>query len=354
MRKASLLDLHEKDGVLSGDRYLFTGSSYEFERAVRYPDESASPQDTSEAGEVSVSLPLELLNFRTLKLPFSDREKLAKVVPFELQGLMLEGAGDIVFDTVVLGSSGDEWEVLVAYIEKSVLGEILAKLSESRIDPPAVTSLELRTVLASGKDDLASRLLGPVMMTPEERMEAVRSELQNPTINLRTGALAYTKDTEKSRRMLRTTVILSVLLALLIHSYLGFGMLTTKTRAAAMKKELRGIYTGLFPKEKTVSDELYQMKSHLKEIRDKGDALIGVAPLRLLLELSHAAPPGVSFSEMGIERDLFTLKGEASSMAEVEKTKTSLSEVLKDVTVSDIRPSAGGKTLFTVVAKGWK
>jgi hypothetical protein len=46
------------------------------------------------------------------------------------------------------------------------------------------------------------------------------------------------------------------------------------------------------------------------------------------------------------------LKGEASSTDDLTKIKTKLSEFLSEVSVSDIKPTAQGKILFTVVAKG--
>jgi hypothetical protein len=92
----------------------------------------------------------------------------------------------------------------------------------------------------------------------------------------------------------------------------------------------------------------------MKEIKDKGDALIGAQPLQFLLDLSQKTPQGILFYEIAIDKDLITMKGEASSMDDVDKAKTRLSEVLKDVSVSDMKPSTAGKTLFTLVAKGRK
>jgi len=48
---------------------------------------------------------------------------------------------------------------------------------------------------------------------------------------------------------------------------------------------------------------------------------------------------------------LIKLKGESRSTDELSKVKTKLSEFLSDVSVSDVKPNAQGKILFTVVAK---
>jgi type II secretory pathway component PulL len=355
MKKVGFIDLQSKtDGKLSGSIYVFTGrqGNYELEESLEYAGDRAFPLDTTGVSEFTVSLPAGLLNFRVLKLPFSDKEKLQKVVPFELENLILESSGNVVFDATVLGPSGDNFDVLVTYIEKTILEEILANLSSLRIDPQVVTSLELQAGVREGAEGIAGRLMAPESLTPEERTAAAKNELLNHTINLRTGPLAYTKETEKVRKKLKMTAVLLIALALVINAYLIFGILTAKSEASSVKRELRNLYTALFPSEKKIADELYQMKSHMKEIREKGDALIGVHPLPLLLELSQKNLQGISFNEIGFGRDLITMKGEVPSMSDIDRVKTRLSEFLKDVSVSDIKPSAGDKTLFTVVAKG--
>jgi type II secretory pathway component PulL len=357
MKKVGFIDLQSKTADrLTGTIHVFTGrpGSYELEKSVEYAGDRAFPLDTTDVSEFTLSLPVELLNFRVLKLPFSDREKLQKVIPFELENLMMENAENVVFGATVLGTSGDNFDVLVTYIERGVLKEILANLSSVQIDPHVVTSLELQSGVREGTEGIAQRLMNQERLTPEERTAAVKNELLNPTINLRTGPFAYTRDTEKVRKKLKITAGLLIALALLINAYLIFGILTAKSEASSVREELRSVYTALFPADKRINDELYQMRSHMKEIKEKGDALIGVQPLQLLLDLSQKSPQGIAFNEIGLDRNLITIKGEAASMNDIDRVKTRLSEFLRDVSVSDIKPSAGGKTFFTIVAKGRK
>jgi hypothetical protein len=107
----------------------------------------------------------------------------------------------------------------------------------------------------------------------------------------------------------------------------------------------------LFPEEKKISDELYQMKAHMKGIQEKGDALIGVYPLQLLLDLSQKRVQGAVFNEISIDKDTMTIKGEAALMDDVGKIKAKVSESMKDVSVADIKPSVAGKVMFTVIVK---
>ena len=352
MKTIGFIDLTSKQ---SGEIYLFRGRAggYELEKTVHYTGEG-SPQfpDLTGIGEFYLSMPLEMLNFRMMKLPFSEKEKIIKVIPFELGALLMESADHVVFDATVMGSGENGFDVLVTYVEKGMLREVLAQLSSLNIDPQVVTSLELQAIARNGTGDVAVRLMNPPPLNRDARISAARSELSRHTINLRTGPFAYTRDREKVKKKLKVTFVLSLLLALAINAYLIFGIVSAKTEASSLRKDIRNMYTTLFPNEKKVADELYQMKSHMREIKDKGDALLGVHPLRFLLDLSQKTVQGVAFNEIVLDKELSTMKGEAPSMDDVDKMKTRLSAPRTDVSVSDIKPLPSGKTLFTVVIKG--
>ncbi len=357
MKRAGVLDLTSAaPGKHAGTFYLFGAAPgrYEFQESFEYAGDGTVVPNPAEMSELLLSLPLSLLNFRVLKLPFDDREKLLKVIPFELENLIMESADAVVFDAVVLGGSGETFDVLVTYVGKGVLKEILEECASQGMDPEFVTSLELRAALKGGPGDIAQRLVNPEGLGSDDRIRMAGAELLSRTVNLRTGPFAYTRDLEKTRKTLKVTVTLLILLALMINAHLAFGIITSKVEASSLRRELRNAYAGLFPSEKKITDELYQMKAHMKEIKEKGDALIGVQPLQYLLDLSQKTVPGILFYEISLDKDLVTMKGEASSMGDVDRAKTRLSEVLKDVSVSDIKPSTGGKTLFTLVAKGRK
>lgn len=345
------IDLSSKT---SGDIYVFRDSrgKYEVENVFGYTkDNESALAELSGISDCLLSLPLELLNFRLLKLPFSDKEKLTKIVPFELEGLMIESPDDVVFDAIVLGGAGDEFDVLVVYVDREILQEILTKLGDFHLDPHIVTCLDLRSIVRKGAEGISSWLMSPEGLGREERVDAAREELQKQTLNLRTGPLAYTRDTERVIKKLKTTLVLLFSLALLVNSYFVFKITIARNATAAVKREMRSIYSGLFPGEKRITDELYQMKSHMREIREKGNALIGVYPLQFLLDLSRRTVPGVAIGEIIIERDLAIIKGEASSMADVDKMKSKLSGFLADASVSDIKQTGAGTLSFTITAK---
>jgi GspL periplasmic domain len=355
MERIGFIDMRDGLNEGAGDIpvHLFgkRRGAYEYEETVQLKPASPDNGPGMDVSGVCLSLPLHILNFRVIRLPFSDRDKLKGVIPFELGGLLLDGAGEVVFDSIILGGSDKEYDVLVAYVNKKDLGEILAHLSSMQFDPWLVTSIELHAALGDGKNDIGSHLMNLRSLTEEERIAAAMGELTAPTLNLRTGPFAYTRESKKIRKTLRVAAILLLALVLAINGDLLLRLASAKSELASVKKEMRAMYGALFPGEKRVSDEIYQMKSHMKEIRDRETAVSGISPLRLLSELSQEKMEGARLDEIRFEGGLITLKGEASSMEGANGVKARLSGFLKNVSLPDMKPSADGKVRFTIVAK---
>jgi type II secretory pathway component PulL len=145
---------------------------------------------------------------------------------------------------------------------------------------------------------------------------------------------------------------LALSLGLLIHFNLIAKAVTAKREIASIRKEMRNQYAALFPREKSITDELYLLKSHLKEIQVKGDAIVDVDLLRLLVEISEKKNQRVVLHELSLDRDLITMKGDADSVNEAETMKVALGGLFKEVSFSEIKPSGAGKFFFTMIAKG--
>lgn len=306
-----------------------------------------------------ISIPATLLDFRIVTFPFSDKEKIKKALPIELDNLVFGGSEEIIFDIIIPNGADDTVDVLVAYAGKNVLRRILTEFAGRNIDPRCITSIGLQSVMKDATADsseefrktLAERLFVEQEWNETDRIEQAKQEIEKSTINLRTGQFVYTKDAEKMGKGLKITVLLGFLLAFVIHANILFQTFMTKKEVAVIAKEMRVAYSGLFPEEKKTIDELYQLKSHIKEIGEKNDTLTGVDSLNLLLELSKKEESSVVYTEMQIEKGLIKLKGEARSTDELSKVKTKLSDILSEVSVSDVKPVAQGKILFTIVAK---
>lgn len=369
MKKIGFIDIHPQSslggahvsGPSGGDRsaiYLFheADEGYAYEKNLDY---HASPEAWQDVDEFYVSVPEAFLDCRVLSIPFADKKKIEEVIPLELSSLIISGPGEIIFDSIVLDASDTSVDVLVVYIGTEVLHRILADLAQRNIDPCIVTSLDLRPPAGDGNESGRkqflkspdSRLYNPAPWDQARRISAAGQEISDPTLNLRRGLFAYKKDAAKTGKALRMAAVLAFLLAFIIHANFLFQALMTKKESANIVGQMRLSYGSLFPGEKKTIDEVYQLKSHIKASRETGDLLSGVAPLHLLLGLSRRMEANVVYTDISLENGLIKMKVEARSMDAPVKIQKRLSEFLTGVSISDIRPAAPGKVLFTVIAK---
>jgi type II secretory pathway component PulL len=350
MGRSVFIDLREQELLT----YVFSlrKGKYEMEETKTYPVSSRFDFSVDEAGEdienAYLSLPVSSLNFRVIDLPFSDKNRIREILPFELDGIILGGTDTVIFDCVVLGNSGDKYQVLAVYIEKEDAREILARLKSFNLEPVFVTSIELRNIL---KDFSPSRLFSPEAMEDKDRISLAVEEMKAPTINLRREEFSYTRDTEKTKRSLRVTAALLICLALVLSANFLAGMISTRYQIASLRNEMRKDYQALFPEEKNIMNELLQLKSHMKELKGKENLFIGIDPLDILLKLSRVEKQSVVFNEISADRDNISMKGEAPSLSDVQQLKDRLDSLFSGVAISDSKSSAQGKMLFTITAR---
>ncbi len=350
MGKALFIDIKEKE--LSTYLFDIKVNKYEIGEIRKYPVSEkfdfSFDIGTEKIENAYVSLPLSSLNFRVIELPFSDKDRIREVLPFELDGMILGGTDTVVFDSVIVGTSDDKQQVLAAYIDKKDLRHLLGKLKTYHIDPVFITSLELKNIL---NDFSMGSLLSPPELEDKDRIELASREIKAPVIDLRRHEFSYTREREKTKKKLRLTAALLALLALVLSADLLMKIVSARSEAALLKNEMRKQYQEVFPGEKNIMNELYQFKSHMKELKSKEDIFIGVDPLRLLLSLSRLEKQGVAFNEITAEKGNITLKGETASLSEVQQIKGKLESIFNEVNISDSKSSAQGRMLFTITAK---
>jgi type II secretory pathway component PulL len=336
--------------------FKITGDGYTYETTLDY----VSQNNWMDIDEFYVSVPASVLDFRILNFPFSDREKITKAIPLELDNYIISGPEEIIFDSIIMGGDDSSVEALVAYVRKDVLSHILTQLARKNIDPRVITSIDLQTVLKAGEDpawegfqtSIAEHLIGIKKWDQNQRIIAAEIELAKPTINLRIGQFAYKKDAERTGKALRITVLLACLLAFGVHASIMFQAIMIKKEIATITSDMRGSYSSLFPGDKKTIDVLNQLKSHIREIEEKSDTLTGIATLQFLMDLSKRRELHTVYTDIQIEKGLIKMKAETSSMDDLSKIEMKLSEFLQDVSISDVKTSAHGKILFTVIAKG--
>ena len=148
--------------------------------------------------------------------------------------------------------------------------------------------------------------------------------------------------------------MLLVFIAIVLSADVLLKIVSLRQDVASVKNEIRKQYMEMFPGEKNIVNELYQLKSHLKELQEKEDVFIGVDALGLLLDLSQLEREGVVFNEIMEDKNAIILKGEAASLSIIQQFKQKLDSLYNDVTIADSKSSARGNMIFTITAKGKK
>lgn len=350
MSKSIFIDIQERE--LSTYIFEVKGNKYEIEESKKYPfshkNDFSIDTVTENIENAYLSLPLNSLNFRVIDLPFSDKDRIREVLPFELDGMILGGSEKVVFDDIIVGKSDNTYQVLAVFLDKKNIREILEKLKSQNIDPVFITSLELKTLV---KDFNLTKLLSPLPLEDKERIALAVEEIKNPTINLRRNEFSYTRDVEKTRKSLKLTAVLCTMIVLVIAGDILFRILSSKQETAFLRNEIRKSYLELFPEEKNIMNELHQLKAHIKELKGREGVFIGVKPLNVLSELAQIEKEDARFNEVTIDRGKLTFRGEAGSLSAVQQLQEKLGKYFDEVSISDSKASVQGATLFTITAK---
>ena len=354
--QTAFLDLTDNGNYL----YLFEKKqgAYELARESEIsltgsPELAALLNDTD---TTYLSLPLSMLNFRLMELPFSDIEKIREIMPFHLEGLTMDR--DIIVDAClpaqVKDSSGPDkkQQALAVYVRKELLGKLLKDLKAVNIDPEIVTSIDLKAAVASGlsASDIGILVSGDLVEKGKRAGLAVE-ELKKDTINLRRGELVYTKKTEDIMKSLRITAALFLLLFLVLIADLTMNIVSTKKETAAIKANIAKSYSQMFPADKKVTNELYQTKAKIKELTDKKEHIAGISPLSGLLKITRVSGQGAVFSEITMDRSNLVLKGEAPSLGDVQKVKAGLEGSFDNLEIADTKTVSPTRIVFTITAR---
>lgn len=87
----------------------------------------------------AIGIPVHLVSARTVTLPFTDRAKLAAVLPFELEGQLPFELDEVVVDGVPVSHAADHTRVLAAAVPKATLQTRLEEAGRAGLDPRVVT-----------------------------------------------------------------------------------------------------------------------------------------------------------------------------------------------------------------------
>ncbi|MBW1635667.1 MAG: hypothetical protein JRJ68_05260, partial [Deltaproteobacteria bacterium] len=89
-------------------------------------------------GPCRLSLGCEFFSFRNLSLPFSDRKKIAQILPFELENISAAEADTFLVDFQLSTTDQEETGVVAAAIEKELLVSFFSTFNNMGIDPDII------------------------------------------------------------------------------------------------------------------------------------------------------------------------------------------------------------------------
>jgi Tfp pilus assembly protein PilN len=98
-------------------------------------------------GECSLSLGIEVISFRNLSLPFSDKKKIAQILPLELENLSATEMEQSITDFVIAESDEEGTQIVTATIEKSTLASFLRILDKLHFNPVTIEIKNVRVAL---------------------------------------------------------------------------------------------------------------------------------------------------------------------------------------------------------------
>lgn len=98
-----------------------------------------------------VSLAAENFFYRNLTFPFSDKRKINRILPFELEQSTPVDIESLLVDSLVTGRSGKDSSVIAAMINRDFLRQQLSQLEESGLDPEIIAISNVQTALQFGR-----------------------------------------------------------------------------------------------------------------------------------------------------------------------------------------------------------
>ncbi len=293
-----------------------------------------------------LSLPVKELGFRIIEVPFDDEGKIRDVIPLELRQRLINSSEEPVYDFLRLPSSKNgNTKVLVVYSEKERLKGLLKGLSEAGIEPDVITSFGLRKILKNGLESLVT--VEDLVNPPEyedQLLEILQKEARSPLINLKKGVIDLTVQSEILKKRIRLTEILLTIIILLLGLSFSISIFKRHDAISDTKAWINKEFKKEFPQER-LKDEVLQLRSHIKELRDKRDLLKGIPAVERLKGIKP--PQGIVLDEVTMDLKGIMIKGEALDLSRLEAFREGLKSLVVEPTIQDTSQFSG-KIRFTI------
>jgi general secretion pathway protein L len=162
-------------------------------------------------------------------------------------------------------------------------------------------------------------------------------------VNLRRGALSFTRTRDRFRKKLRLTYALAAALALLVFAESGVRYFIAQRQLTSLNASIRSIYKEVFPTRVKPVDEVSELKAEIKKLGAAGSG--GV--LAVLKQLTDAKGDGPGeLYEVDFDGSQVTGRGYAPSAGGVNEFKTKALLQFGSFEVSEIKSRPDGSVSF--------
>ncbi|GAB7028197.1 type II secretion system protein GspL [Geotalea toluenoxydans] len=173
-----------------------------------------------------------------------------------------------------------------------------------------------------------------------------RAVIAGDAINLRSGDLAYTAGTAKTRKKLRLSMILAGCVVALLFAEAGLRWYLVKKDLDSLNSSINKIYREVFPTRKKAVDEVAELRSEIKRLNSGKASSNTLIVLKTLAEAKGDDIFGVFEAE--IDGNQVRLKGDAKSFQAVNDFKTKSASLLSGAEVSETKSKPDGSVTFVL------
>ena len=290
-----------------------------------------------------VSLTLADLSFRILKFPFGDKSKIRRVLPLELENMLLLRADEIVYDFRVKKTGTSDFEVELICVEKVILVKTLQALKDGGVSVSAVTSL----------DFILGSYMGSVEPSLDERSTAAKTVCNDPGINLMSREFFVVQTKPEIRQKILLAYGLTVIFLSLICASFLFDIRSLKIKNSAYQSAVTKVYTTLFPGSKAVG-EYYQLQAKFKQVKDKNDFMPHTAGLEFLRFVSGASLGGLDIESFKLDEKFLEVNGGCHTLSDVEDFKKKIEAYVDHSADLESRKSPDGQFIFRIKTESKK
>jgi hypothetical protein len=295
-----------------------------------------------------LNLSSQMLSFRVLRLPFRDKEKIERVVPFELSGFTLLKPEEIVFQARPLKGNGasEEERVLVGFLKKEHLLQKVQWLRGRGIEVSRVTSLMFK-YLSENADRVP---LSEREIPKDERKRLMIKEVSEGEIDFLAASVGRQQKRELLLRFMSRILIFLFLVLLFIGINISILYYKDLKYKQVLNNRITEAYKGLMPSSKIVAP-VYQLKATLKQMRETLRAINSPDTLDILLKLSRNWIDTVKVDSIEIKPERTIIKGETKELKNLENLKRILQKEFPIVRVVETEKGVNELFRFTMEIK---